>query len=637
MGLSNFTSNDDDTNGGGNGGGPGGPGIPALPPMMNVTGNMGDITDMLIDYNERFKAATPALFRDELIAQTISVLIGKTKPNPLLVGPAGVGKTRIVEEIARSIATNSPLIPSGLAKSTIYELPLSNLVAGAGVVGQLEERLASLVDFATDKKNDAILFVDEIHLLQDSKDPVYKKVSQILKPALARGDMRLIGATTMNEAKAFDDDPAFQRRFTRLVVDELTREQTLQVLHMARPSYLAHYKHQITVSDDVLTKLVVIADENSRASSHRPDNALTLLDRAMAETVVARSTSIAKAVASGNAAAAQAIQSVSSVPLNEAKVRSVAVRLMTGMATKEVYDEARVLDRLQRIKGQDDIIGEVIDALRRDDLAVFPRRKPIAWIFAGASGVGKTEMAKIIAEELTNQPPITLNMGEFAHKHDISRIIGAGPGYIGSDSDKEMPFDTLESNPYRVILLDELEKADKAIHRLFLTALDEGWMRMANGKIIDFSKTIVIATTNAAREAVSKRPMGFSVAVGPTRLSVQELTRALQESFDPEFLGRFSKLIAFACLTKQTYEEILVASYNRERDRIAISDPRTAALIPEPIDPDELARTVETTYLEDQGARPAEQAARDLIENAILAARYGVAAPGVAGSGDEDA
>ncbi|MFF2053839.1 AAA family ATPase [Leifsonia sp. NPDC058194] len=620
MGLSNFTNSNDDDDTSGNG--PGGPTIPGLPPMSNITGSLSGVEDMLINYNERFKNADPALFRDPLIAQTISVLIGKNKPNPLLVGPAGVGKTRIVEEIARSIANQSPLIPPRLAKSTIYELPLSNLVAGAGVVGALEERLAMLVDFATAKDNDAILFIDEIHLLQDSHDPVYKKVSQILKPALARGDMRLIGATTMNEAKSFDDDPAFQRRFSRLVVDELTREQTVSVLFAARPSYIAHYRNQVSISDDVLTKLAVIADENSRASSHRPDNALTLLDRAMADAVVQRSTTLAKAIAAGNTAAAQAIQSVPNVSLGEAKLRSVAIRLMTGLATKEPFDEARVLRELGRIKGQEEIVEELLDALRRDDLAVFPRKKPLAWMFAGASGVGKSEVAKIISDALTYQPPIMLNMGEYSTQWDGSRIVGAGPGYIGSNSDKELPFDTLESNPYRVIMLDEFEKAHRDIQRLFLTALDEGWMRMASGKVIDFSKTIIIATTNAARESVNKNPVGFSATAAPHRVTRQELTKALQEHFEPELLGRFSKLIAFAPLTRETYGEILVASYERERERILLSDPATAALIPVPIDDDLLAQTVQETYLVDQGARPAEQAARQLIEDTVIAARF---------------
>lgn len=637
MGLHNFTPGDDDPNGtgGGNGGGNGGgPVIPNFPPMGNITQGVSDPTDLMINYNERYKNAAPAMFRDGVIGQAISVLIGKAKPNPLLVGPAGVGKTRIAEEIARLIESQSLRIPKQLKKSTVWELPLSNLVAGAGVLGQLEERLAMLVDWASDKANDAILFIDEIHVLQDSRDPVYKKVAQILKPALARGEMRVIGATTMNEAKAFDDDPAFQRRFTRLVVDELTREQATTILFSARPEYVLHYKGKVTIDDATLRKLAVIADENSRASSHRPDNALTLLDRAMADTVVAHRTAVAAATEAGNSSLVNALQQMAHLPLTEKKLRQVAVRLMTGLAEKEPFDELRVLAGLAKIKGQDGIVSDVIDALRRDDLGAFPRTKPMAWMFAGASGVGKTETAKLIAQELTNQPPIMLNMGEYAHEHDASRLIGSGPGYVGSDSDKELPFDTLESNPYRVILLDEFEKAHNVIRRLFLTALDEGWMRMANGKVVDFSKTIIIATTNAGRDAIGRTPIGFSSPTAPGALSRQEIIRALQnEGFEPELLGRFSKIVAFQALSRETYQEILVASYTRERARIEESDPTTAALIPEPIDDALLESTVSTTYLPDQGARPAEQAARQLIEDAVIAARYAPAAPGGTGPG----
>lgn len=617
MGLTNLTP--PSSGNGTSGGGPSGP--PPLPPMGGLPGHLDAITEMLIDYNDRFKAADPTKFRDALVSQMVSVLIGKQKPNPLLVGPAGVGKTRIVEELARLIANGDPLIPKQLAGTTVYELPLSNLVAGAGVVGQLEERMAALVDFATEPKNDVILFIDEIHMLQDNKDPIFKKVSQILKPALARGDMRLIGATTMNEATSFDNDPAFQRRFSRLIVGELTREQTTEVLFSALPGYLKHYRNKVSVSDDVLRKLVVIADENSRASMHRPDTALTLLDRAMADTVVTHSTAIAQAMSNGNTAAAQALQSVNTIPLSENKLRSVAVRLMTGLAQKDAFDENRIREKLQRIKGQDSIVEDLIDTLRRDDLGAFPRTKPLAWMFAGPSGVGKTEVAKIIAEELTGQPPIMLNMGEYDTQWDASKITGAGPGYVGSDSNRELPFDTLESNPYRVILLDELEKSHRVMHRLFLTALHEGWMRMANGKVIDFSKSIIIATTNAARDELSRTPVGFSASDGPERLDRKKLIKALQQDFDAEFLGRFSTVTAFNSLTREDYSEILVASYERERARIEAADPRTAAALPLVIDPGQLAETVEETYLVDQGARPAEFAARKLIEDMILAAR----------------
>lgn len=617
MGFTDY-SNPDDKNGTSGAGGPGGHSPGPVPGPR--AGTLDDVKDMLIDYNERFKNASPTLFRDGILTQAISVLIGKDKPNPLLVGSAGVGKTRIVEDIARRIENNDPLVPAQLRGHTVYELPLSNLVAGAGLVGELETRLAMLVDFATSPRTKAILFVDEVHLLQDAKNPVYRTVAQILKPALARGSMRLIGATTLQESRSFGNDPAFQRRFTRLIVDELDRAQTFEVLKSARGSYVQHYGSRVTVSDTVLEQLVVIADESSRADAHRPDSALTLLDRSFADSVVSHSAAIARAAAAGDTATVQALQAVTVLHLNEKKLRSVALRLATGMAAKTPFDRAEMTTALARLKGQDVITGELVDALVRENLGVFPRRRPTAWMLAGPSGTGKTEAAKIVSQHLTGQPPIILNMGEYTTAHEASKLIGSGPGYLGSDSDQEMPFDSLESNPYRVILLDEAEKAHQSIHQLFLTALDDGWMRMASGKIIDFSKATIIATTNAAQESVSKKALGFKPnGHGPEDvLTRQQLVRALQGVFAPEFLGRFSQLVAFAAIDKDTYTQILLASYERERLRICTDNPRMGAKVPTGIDPGVLKDIVTATFLADQGARPAQGAARTLIEDSLM-------------------
>lgn len=620
MGMKDYSNSDpNDPNGNGGGNGPGGPSQPGPPSMGGQAGALNDVSDMLIDYNERYKNAEPTLFRDGVTAQMISVLIGKLKPNPLLVGAAGVGKTRIVEDLARRIEAKDPLIPKHLAKSTVYELPLANLVAGAGVVGQLEERLAKLVDFASDKKNDAILFIDEIHLIQDSKDPVYTKVAQILKPALSRGDMRLIGATTLQESRKFDNDPAFQRRFSRLIVDELTRDQTVAILKSARAGFLSHYKNQVTVTDEVLEKVATIADLNSRANMHRPDNALTLLDRAMSDVVVGHAAGIARADLEGDTSMANALRALTTLQLNETKIKSVALKLMTGLAQKEAFNKNGLVNELTRLLGQQEIIAPLVDALEREELGVFHKKSPTAWMLAGPSGVGKTETAKIVAQELTGQPPIILNMNEFHTEYDTSKIIGSPPGYIGSESDKEMPFDSLESNPHRVILLDELEKAHPKVHRLFLTALDEGWMRMASGKVVDFSKAIIIATTNAARESMSRRTMGFQSTTADTSLTRQQLVKALQEAFDPEFLGRFSQLVAYAPLNRELFAQILHGIYDIERARIIEENPRMGQRIPATIDDDTLTRLINENYVEDLGARPAEGAARHLIEDALMA------------------
>ena len=243
MGLSNFTPNDDDANNPtGSGGGSGapnivsvGPSAPATPSHNHAITGGSDIGDMLINYNEEHKKSSPALFRDEIVTQTMSIISSSRKPNALLVGPAGVGKTAIVEEIARRIANQEASVPPQLGNTTIYELPIATLVAGAGIVGELENRITEIIKFAQDPDNDALLFIDEIHIITDDSNPTYSKIAQILKPALARGYLRVIAATTTGEAKRLDDDPAFKRRFSSVIVDELTSEQTRSILDVVLP------------------------------------------------------------------------------------------------------------------------------------------------------------------------------------------------------------------------------------------------------------------------------------------------------------------------------------------------------------------------------------------------------------------
>jgi ATP-dependent Clp protease ATP-binding subunit ClpA len=626
MGLSNFTpdgSDDDKGNGGGGGSSP--PQFPAMG-MPSSGGSADDVKELLIDYNERFKNAGPTMFRDTLIEQVLSVIISKTKPNALLVGSAGVGKTKIIEDIARRIALGDTLIPDQLKDYTIYELPIANVIAGTGIVGSLEEKVKAIVEFASDPKNKVILFMDEIHQITGGSgshgDATGRKISQILKPALARGDMSVIGATTSTESRAFDEDPAFARRFTRLIVDELSVEQTQDVMATVRPSLIAHYRHQIGVSDDVLAETVRIAEENSRAGQHRPDNAITLLDRAMADRVLEQKKLIAQAENAGDTALAQTLRSIPQVPLTSRRVLDVAKRLMTGNAQRKDLDVVALGATLtSRLQGQDDVLAKLTDRLAREELALFPTKTPMTWMFAGASGVGKTETAKIIAEQMTGTEPIILNMTEFHSGWSTSKIIGAPPGYVGSDSNQELPFDTLESNPHRVILLDEFEKADKAVQRLFLSAFDEGYIRNAYGKMLDFSKALVIATTNAARDTLDGKQIGFGSS--PKTISNRSLNTALAQFFDTELLGRFSLIVGFNPIDEPTYRQIMAADYGRQRERIVEAKPRLAQVLPASMPDDELRAIGEITYVDSQGARPARKAVRSWIEDRLLAAQAG--------------
>lgn len=622
MGLSNFTSGSDNDDQNGNSSGPGFPFGGMLGGHPGTSGD--DVKDLLIDYNEKFRHAEPTKFRDTLIEQVLSVIISKNKPNALLVGSAGVGKTKIVEDIARRIALGDTLIPDQLRDHTIYELPITNIIAGSGVVGSLEEKVKSVVEFATDPANKVILFIDEIHQItggsSTNSDAVGRKVSQILKPALARGDMSVIGATTSTESRAFDEDPAFSRRFTRLIVDELTVAQAQEVLVSVRPGLVSHYRHQIAVSDEVLAETVRIAETHSRAGQHRPDNAITLLDRAMADRVLEQKRLIVAAENAGDTALVAALRSIPQVPLTGARVLDVAKRLMTGNAQRLEFDvDALHATLTTRLQGQDDVLAKLTDRLAREELDLFPSKTPATWMFAGASGVGKTETAKIIAEAMTDTEPIILNMTEYHESWATSKIIGSPPGFVGSDSNAELPFDTLESNPHRVILLDEFEKADKAVQRLFLSAFDEGHIRNAHGKVLDFSKALVICTTNAARESLNQNGIGFGPA--QPRISNRGLNKVLAELFDPELLGRFSLVVGFNPIDEAAYRRIMAADYARQRDRIVEAKPRLAQALPAQIPDDQLRAIAEATFVDSQGARPAHKAVRTWIEDQLMAAR----------------
>lgn len=597
MGFSNFTGHDDDDNNG----------LPPLPSFNQLTPDKEeiDISGMIINYNEKFKTAGVTLFRDELVQQTLSVLIGKNKPNALLVGSAGVGKTKIVEDIAYRIANNDALVPDQLKDYTIYELPLSNVVAGSGIVGQLEEKVKAIVNFMSNPTNKAILFIDEIHqLVGDSQ--TYEKIAQILKPALARGDIRVIGATTLQESNNLSDDPALNRRFSRLIVDELTQEQTIKILENSKAGFFAHYNNKIALDDALMPIVVNIADRYSTAGSHRPDNALTLLDRTIGEAVIRRK--VMEQQAQNDPTLLQAIKSVKLIPITEKQLKLTAIQLMTGHSKKEDLNIQSLTDHLSVIKGQDNIIETLIKHIKRYDMQLFPQTKPLTLLFAGTSGVGKTEVTKIIAKELTGIKPITLNMTEFNSPASINRIIGAPAGYVGSNSNAELPFDALESNPYQVILLDEFEKSDKAVQRLFMSAFDEGYIKTNKGKTIDFSKSIIIATTNAGHKNLS-HSLGFTQSA--SHQSMTTTVSELSHWFDTELLNRFADILTFNELDEDAYRNIVINIYHRELVRIR--NEHRSINLHDDIPDDDLDKLVKDTYVPAFGARPAENAVKEYI------------------------
>ena len=611
--------NGNPNSGGGTGsGGTSGGGIPA----MAFTG-FGDEEefnpeDYLINYNEQFKNEPPILFRDAVIQQTLSCLIGKFKPNALLIGPAGVGKTKIVEDIARRIANNDILIPAKLQDYTIWELPLSNIVSGSGLVGEVERKTKDIIKFASDPNNKVILFIDEIHMLI-GQSKTYEQIAQIMKPALARGNMKVIGATTSQEAQNLMDDPAFNRRFTRLIVDEFSVEQTEVILNNMATSMFDHYDHKIAINPALIKEVVKVADEYRTMGSHRPDNAITLLDRAMSTAYIQRK--VMEVQAQNDPQMQAALAAMPTMSLSKSQLKLTAMKLMTGNNEKVIVDVKEMKDKLDVIKGQDEAIAYLVDAIERDNLSLFQRTKPLTILFAGNSGVGKTEVVKIVANYITGVKPIILNMTEYQDNSTINRIIGSPAGFVGYDSKVELPFDILESNPYQIILLDEFEKAHRSVQRLFMSAFDEGYIKTARGKIIDFTKSIIIATTNAGHTTKSD-PIGFIEDDDvQSDASVSDLSRF----FDVELLNRFTKVINFNPITRKLFTEIAADTYKRNVQTIKDKHPSFTFLADE-MDDAALEKFTKDNFVKEYGARPIKAAIQKYIEDAVLDFKHNNAA-----------
>lgn len=611
MGMSNFSGGSGTNSGNG-----GNVGIPIGSQPQGRTSSDYDVTQFCLNYNDTYKNSGPALFREDIVKQIMGVLIGKNKPNALLIGPAGTGKTKIVEDLAWRIANNDPIIPSGLIGYTVWELPISNIVSGSSYVGQLEEKLHTVLDYMTDPKNKAILFIDEIHTLCSEGNPIYEKIAQILKPALARGDLKVIGATTTQEYKNLTSDPAFNRRFSKLIVDELTRSETLEILKQLRPSLFMHYGNCIQISDESLETCVILADQFHTAGNHRPDSAITLLDRAIGDAIIQRKAM--EAAAANDPALMAALKSVLTITITERQIRTTGIRLMTGNAKKDNLDETLLRQKMKSIKGQDDILEEIVQILKRKDLGLFNTKQPLTMLFAGPSGVGKTEVSKIIADTMTGCPPIILNMTEYHSSASINRIIGAPAGYVGSTSNTELPFDKLESNPYQIILLDEFEKCHPSVQALFMSVFDEGTLQDNRGRLIDFSKSIIIATTNAGNAGQGKHTLGFNTSNGNEK-SMKDIISELKQNFRPELLNRFEKIFEFHALSETEFIEILKYQYQTEVERIHKEKPRYK--LPDKLSDQDAEMLTKKHYVPEFGARPVRKIIRAFIEDAVIAAK----------------
>ena len=618
MGVYDFGQNNNQNNIPGSNGGNNSP-MPGVSIVNQAA--MTDIIDILINYNKQYKNIDPLEYRDKQITQTLTVLASMKKPNALLVGPTGSGKTAIIKDIARMLQNADPDIPASLKQAVIYELPLSSLVAKSSHVGEMEQNIQAVVDFFSDPTNNAILFVDDIHQITSRTDPEYRQIGKLLKPALTSGKFKVIGTTTPQEARKNFNESALNRNFSDIIVPELTIEETIEIVSKMKHQFTKH--HKVLMADGMEEKLVHLSEKHKKAGTHRPDTAITLMDRSMADAALKFQKKKRAAIASQDQSLIAAINAMPMPQLSLKDIESSALVLLSGTDTLDSQKYQLFEANLnENIIGQEPMKEILLDCIQRRTLGAFKNTKPLSMLFAGVTGTGKSETAKIIAKSLGTDENsiITINMTEYNSPASLNRIIGSPDGYVGSDTEREMPFDSLETNPNQVVLLDEYEKADPAVQRLFMQALDEGFFKTNRDKIVDFSHAIIIATTNAGVEELAKRPIGLGQNDENTKTK-DDVLNALKKYFDIELLNRFEFIIPFQSITKEQYRDILIVKYNKLIKEVA-HNLTTIKVQPEHVDPgypsDELDKLMEESYNPLFNGRPAERTMRKYLENTLL-------------------
>jgi ATP-dependent Clp protease ATP-binding subunit ClpC len=543
----------------------------------------------------------PVIGRDNEIMRLIQILSRRTKNNPVLIGEAGVGKTAIVEGLAQKIASND--VPEILSGKRVVALDLGSMIAGSRFRGEFEERLKAVIEEIQRSAGDIIMMIDELHTVvgagaaQGAMD-----ASNMLKPALARGELQCIGATTLDEFhKYIEKDAALERRFAPIYVDEPTVEDTIKMMHGLRDRYEAH--HKVRYSDEALAAAARFADRYV-TDRRLPDKAIDLMDEAAAKLRVAlysmppelkeMKTEIDKLQAEEDAASnSRDYQRAAEIKVERLRkdvefkekrdvweaehkldevvdVNDIAevVHQWTGIPVTQMLEaESEKLlhmeERLhERIIGQDEAIHAISDAIRRARSGLKDPSRPIgSFIFIGPSGVGKTELAKALAEFMFDDEDalVRIDMSEYREQHTVSRLFGAPPGYIGYEEGGQLT-ESVRRRPYRVLLFDEIEKAHPEVWNALLQILDDGRMTDGQGNVVDFRNTVLIMTSNLGTEYVRKGgTLGFlqAKADDEDREAHSKIEKALRGAFRPEFLNRIDEVIMFSPLTLAEMEHIV--------------------------------------------------------------------------------
>ena len=528
--------------------------------------------------------------RETEIYRVMQILCRRTKNNPCLIGEPGVGKTAIAEGLALKIASGE--VPAKIADKEIHLLDLTALVAGTQFRGQFESRIKGLIDEVKAEGN-IILFIDEVHNLVGTGDAEGSmNAANILKPALSRGEIQVVGATTFNEyRKHIEKDAALERRFQPVKVEEPSVSDCCNML-IGIKGYYEDY-HKVSISDSLVYKTVVLSERyiNDR---FLPDKAIDLLDEActcanLRNVAISDYEKLQKRLSELDAEEDETVnitegeidyeklanikQERMKLKASEEELKEKAadnavtegdianvINLWTGIPTSKIIEnDMKKLSDLEsklkaRIIGQDEAIEALCAAVRRSRVQISPVRRPASFIFVGPTGVGKTELVKQLANELFETPEtlIRLDMSEFMEKHSVSRIIGAPPGYVGYDEAGQLT-EKVRRKPYSVILFDEIEKAHPDVLNILLQILDEGKTSDAQGRTVSFENTVIVMTSNAGSE-LKETALGFNSDVATA--SKEKAMKALKEFLRPEFIGRVDEVILFNSLTKEDLVKI---------------------------------------------------------------------------------